>query len=178
MMDKAPIILLHELAQRSREQAHSLPQQIEVKTTWEGVGFRLNGRGLVAPLDQVKEILTKVSISHIPGAKEWVRGVANVRGNLLPILDLNGFLSGKLTKMTRQSRILVMQHKGVVAGLLVEEVTGMRHFLEEEYSEDVAELNVSFSQMLTGQYRQRGESWGVFNINRLAELPEFLQVAA
>ncbi len=177
-MDKAPILLLHELSQRSRDKAHSLPQQIEVKATWEGVGFRLDDRGWVVPLDQVKEILTKVNISHIPGAKEWVRGVANVRGNLLPILDLKGFLLGKATKMSRQSRILVMQHKGVVAGLLVEEVMGMRHFLEEEFSTDTSELDVPFKQMLIGQYRQRGESWGVFNINRLAELPEFMQVAA
>jgi len=177
-MQKAPILLLYDLAQRSRDHAHGLPQQIEVKATWEGVAFRLEGRGWVVPLDQVKEILTKVNISFIPGAKEWVRGVANVRGNLLPILDLRGFLSGRITKMSRQSRILVMQHKGIVAGLLVEEVMGMRHFLEEEFSADVSDLDIPFKEMLMGQYRQRGESWGVFNINHLAELPEFLQVAA
>lgn len=177
-MEKAPIILLHELSLRSRDKAHSLPQQIEVKATWEGVGFRLDGHGCVIPLEQVKEILTKVSISYIPGAKEWVLGVANVRGNLMPILDLKGFLTGTKTKMSRESRILVMQHKGIVAGLLVEEVSGMRQFLEEEYSADISDLDVSFSQMLTGQYRQRGESWGVFNIHHLAELPEFMQVAA
>jgi twitching motility protein PilI len=83
-----------------------------------------------------------------------------------------------MTKMSRQSRILVMQHKGIVAGLLVEEIMGMRHFLEEEFSEDISDLDVSFSQMLLGQYRQRGEFWGVFNINHLVELPEFMQVAA
>ncbi|MEN8169965.1 MAG: chemotaxis protein CheW [Pseudomonadota bacterium] len=177
-MEKAPILLLQELDQRSRNSAHELPQQIEVKATWEGVGFRLDDKGWVVPLDQVKEILTQVSISPIPGAKEWVRGVANVRGNLLPILDLNGFLSGRMTKVSRQSRILVMQHKGIVAGLLVEEIMGMRHFLEEEFSEDISDLDVSFSQMLMGQYRQRGEFWGVFNINHLVELPEFMQVAA
>ena len=177
-MNMVPILLLHELAQRSRDRAHGLPQQIEVKATWEGVGFTLDGKGWVVPLDQVKEILTKVNISQIPGAKEWVRGVANVRGNSLPILDLKGFLSGRLTKMSRHSRILVMQHKGIVAGLLVEEVMGMRHFLEEEFSADTSDLNVEFDQMLLGQYRQRGESWGVFNMNHLAELPEFMQVAA
>jgi twitching motility protein PilI len=122
--------------------------------------------------------LTKVSVSRIPGAKEWVRGVANVRGTLLPILDLKGFLLGEMTKMTRETRILVMQHKGVVAGLLVEGVMGMRQFLEEEYSEDTSDLDVAFSRMISGQYRQRGESWGVFNINLLAEIPEFMQVAA
>lgn len=177
-MDKDPIILLHTLSLRSRDKAHSLPQQIEVKATWEGVGFRLDGKGFVIPLDQVKEILTKVSISYIPGAKEWVQGVANVRGNLMPILDLKGFLTGKMTKVSRQSRILVIQHKGIVAGLVVEEVMGMRQFLEEEYSADITDLDISFNQMLTGQYRQRGESWGVFNIHHLVEMPEFMQVAA
>jgi twitching motility protein PilI len=177
-MEKAPIQLLSELAQRGRDQAHGLPQQIEVKATWEGVGFRLDNKGWVVPLDQVKEILTKVNISRIPSAKEWVRGVANVRGTLLPILDLKGFLSGGTTNISRHSRILVMQHKGIVAGLLVEEVTGMRHFFEEEFSADISDLNVTFGQMLMGQYRQRGESWGVFNINHLTELPEFMHVAA
>ena len=177
-MSQAPILLLHELSQRSRHKAHSLPQQLEVKATWEGVGFQLDDKGWVVPLEQVKEILTKVSISRIPGAKSWVLGVANVRGNLLPILDLKGFLLGQKTQRSRQTRVLVMQHKGVTAGLLVEDVMGMRHFLEEEFSNDTSDLNVPYSQMLMGQYRQRGESWGVFNINYLAELPEFMQVAA
>lgn len=178
MMDKVPILLLHELSQRSRRQAHSLPQQIEAKATWEGVGFRLAGFNWVIPLDQVKEILTKVSISRIPGAKEWVRGIANVRGTLLPILDLQGFLLGSMSKMTRESRVLVMHHKGIMAGLLVEEVSGMRHFLEEEFSADTTTLEVAFKGMLSGQYRQGGESWGVFNINQLVDMPEFMQVAA
>lgn len=177
-MEKTPILLLHELALRSRGHAQSLPQQIEVKATWEGVGFKLDGKNWVIPLEQVKEILTQVQITHIPGAKEWVRGVANVRGNLLPILDLGGFLLGKMSRPSRQSRILVMQHKGIVAGLVVEEVMGMRHFLEEEFSSDSAGLDDAFSQMLQGQYRQRGESWGVFNINHLADMPEFMQVGA
>lgn len=177
-MEKAPIQLLHELSLRSRDKAYSLPQQIEAKATWDGVGFRLLDKGWVIPLDQVKEILTEVSISRIPGAKEWVRGVANVRGNLLPILDLGGFLTGHNTKMSRRSRVLVMQHQGVVAGLLVEAVMGMRHFFEDEFSREISELSVPFEHMLSGQYRQGGESWGVFNINRLTELPEFMQVAA
>ncbi len=177
-MTKPPILLLFELDQRSRAGAHGLPQQIEVKASWEGIGFRLAERGWVIPLEQVKEILLQVEISPIPGAKEWVRGVANVRGTLLPILDLSGFLLGKLTKQSNQSRILVMQHKGITAGIMVEEVLGMRHFLTEEFMDDTSDIDVPFSHMLMGQYRQLGETWGVFSINHLSELPEFLQVAA
>jgi len=173
-----PILTLYELDQRSRSNAHSLPQQLEVKTTWDGVGFMLGDVPLVAPMEQVREILTHVTISRIPGAKEWVRGVANVRGNLLPILDLHGFIFGKVVKLTRRNRVLVMRHKGITAGLVVDEVLGMRHFLDEEYRAEAREANNVMNALLSGAFQQSGESWGVFDIHKLAELPEFMQVAA
>jgi len=176
--EQLPILLLYEMAQRGRQFAHSLPQQIEVKTTWDGVGFKVGDIMAVAPLDQVKEILTSATISRIPGAKDWIKGVSNVRGNLLPILDLQGFLWGKQTKMTRHSRILVIQHKGISAGLIVNEVLGMRHFLEEEFSKDVSAFDAAVQPLLSGAYRQSGEHWAVFDIHKLVETPEFLRVAA
>lgn len=173
-----PILVLYQLDQRSKAYAHSLPQQLEAKSTWDGIGFRLGEFTVLAPMEQVGEILTITSISRIPGAKEWVKGVANVRGNLLPILDLPGFLFGKVSKMTRKSRVLVMQHQGISAGLVVDEVLGMRHFMEDEFSEGVDELDKMIRPFLTGSLRQRGEVWGVFDIHQLVERPEFMQVAA
>jgi len=166
------------MAQRSRQTAHALPQQIEVKTTWDGVGFKVGDLTAVAPLEQVKEILTGATISSIPGAKDWVKGVANIRGTLLPILDLHGFLWGTVTKMTRHSRILVIQHNGINAGLIVNDVMGMRHFLEEEFSTDVSAYDKALHKVLSGAYRQGSELWAVLNIHKLVEAPEFLHVAA
>lgn len=173
-----PILLLHEMAQRGRQHAHALPQQIEIKATWDGVGFKVGELAAVAPLEQVKEILTGASISRIPGAKDWVKGIANVRGTLLPILDLQGFLWEKTTKMTRHSRILVIQHNGISAGLIVNEVMGMRHFLEEEFIADVSTFDKALQNVLSGSYRQGSEYWAVLNIHKLVEEPEFLHVAA
>lgn len=173
-----PILILYQLDQRSKAYAHNLPQQMEVKTTWDGIAFKLGEFTVLAPMEQVGEILTIDNISRIPGAKDWVRGIANVRGNLLPILDLTGFVFGKVGKMTRRSRALVIQHKDVAAGLVVDEVLGMRHFLDEEFSEDVKQLDQTIVQFLVGSFRQRGEVWGVFDIHRLMERPEFMQVAA
>lgn len=176
--NKAPILILHELDQRSRQYAHNLPQQVEVKTTWDGIGLRLGDAPLVVPMEQVKEILTSASISRIPGAKDWVRGVANVRGNLLPILDLKGFVFGKVAKMKRSNRILVMHYRDISAGLVVDEVLGMRHFLDEEYSRDISEMDAAIKPLLSGLYRQGGTAWGVLDIHRLTDLPEFMHVTA
>lgn len=176
--NQPPIVLFYQMAQRGQQNAHSLPQQLEVKSTWDGVGFSLGDMPMVAPLDQVKEILTHVSISRIPGAKEWVRGVSNVRGNLLPILDLKGLVSGTPSKMTRKSRVLVIQHKGINAGLVVDEVLGMRHFIADEFSKDISAADASYHRFLSGSYRQSGYCWVLFNIHKLVETPEFMQVAA
>ncbi len=173
-----PILILYQMAQRGHQNAHSLPQQVEVKSTWDGVGFSIGATPMVAPLEQVREILTHVAISHIPGAKAWVRGVSNVRGNLLPILDLKGLLTGTPSKMTRQSRILVIQHKGISAGLVVDEMLGMRHFFTDEFSKDISAADASYHKYLNGSYRQGGYCWVVFDIHKLVETPEFMQVAA
>ena len=177
-LPSSPFQLLRELDQRSRQHAQSLPQQIEVKQTWDGVGFRLGEMQLVAEMSQVKEILTHISLCRLPGVKPWVRGVANVRGNILPILDLSGLVLGQPSKMTRRSRVLVLQHHGVRAGLVVDEVLGMRHFLEEEFSSSVERLPAPLQQHASGVYNQSGEIWGVLDIHGLMEKPEFMTVAA
>ncbi len=176
--NQLPILLLYQMAQRGVQNAHSLPQQLEVKSTWSGVGFSIGTTPMVAPLDQVKEILTHVTISRIPGAKEWVRGVSNVRGNLLPILDLRGFISGTPSKLTRHSRVLVVQHKGINAGLVVDAVLGMRHFIADEFSNDISAADASCHKYMHGSYSQGGYSWLIFDIHKLIEMPEFVQVAA
>lgn len=174
----SPILLLHELDQRARAAAHALPQQIEIKLTWDGVGYRLGDIQLVSDMDQVKEILTHVTLSRLPGVKPWVKGVANVRGNLLPILDLRGLILGETARMTRRSRVLVLQHRGIQAGLVVDEVLGMRHFLEEEYSAEKSRFGDALQPYLNGVYKQSGTDWGVLDIHRLVETPEFMMVAA
>lgn len=80
--------------------------------------------------------------------------------------------------MTRQSRVLVIQHQGIHAGLVVDEVLGMRHFIADEFSKDISAADATYHKYLNGSYRQGGYSWVVFDIQKLVETPEFMQVAA
>jgi len=173
-----PILLLQSIERRSKARAFSLPQQIELKNSWDGVGFRLGNMQLVAAVDDVKEILPLPRITAVPGAKRWVKGVANVRGTLLPVMDLSGFLQGQPTTPGRRSRILVVRHKGVSAGLLVDEVLGLKHYLEEEFDPANGDVDALIGRFVRGAYRQEGDVWPVFNMGALVESAEFMQVAA
>jgi twitching motility protein PilI len=173
-----PFELLQQLERLGRDHAAELPTQEEVRLEWAGIGFRLGGGRYVAPLDEVTEILTYPDLARVPHTKSWVRGIANVRGNLLPIMDLSGYLGKRPVAVTRVSRVLVMDHEGVFAGLLVDEVLGMRHFYQEERSEATGDVDEAIAPYINGSYKRSDGVWPVFSMLRLAEHPQFLKVAS
>ncbi len=178
VMAETPYELLRTIEQRSRERALGLPQQIEVRRTWSGIGFRFGPHHLVAPMGKIAEILEYPPLTRVPSALPWVRGIANVRGSLLPIMDLKGFVTGELTELNRRSRVLVVHHGDLHTGLLVDEVLGMRHFFDEERQPDSTGLAPALQDFVEGAYRQGEQDWGVFSVDRLVANPRFREVAA
>lgn len=175
---KTPIKLLRELELRAQSNAAPLPQKIDIKKTWQGLGFRIGNVNLIAPLEQVSEILTEIQLTEIPGVQDWVKGISNIRGNLLPIIDLAGLISGNSNGMSSRSRILVAQHIGMNAGLVVDEVLGLRSFFVEDFSTKHAIDDSQIAQFVSGSYQQHGQQWPVFDFQAVIEFPGFRQVAA
>src|SRR3546814_13522022 len=58
--------------------------------------------------------------------RSWLLGVANVRGNLVPVVDIGRFLFGERTQHSDRSRLLVVRQGGGSVALLVDEVLGQR----------------------------------------------------
>jgi twitching motility protein PilI len=174
---KQPILILREIEERSRNKAAPLPQQQDIAEEWVGIGFRVMDFQLLAPLGEVIEILPMPKLSRVPGVKPWVLGIANVRGTLLPVMDLAGFLHGKRTHLTKRSRVLVLNQEGVVAGLLVDEVLGLRHFEKESRLNRMPSPDMVILPYLECAYQDEEQYWGVFSMNRLAQSPLFMQVA-
>lgn len=172
-----PIDLLRNIEARSQRNAMGIPQQVEVRRTWSGIGFRLGETRLVSALDEVNEILPYPALTRVPGALPWVKGLANIRGTLLPVVDLTGLLVGGNTKLDRQTRILVINQDNVNAGLVVNEALGLRHFFEEEKTDRMPEVSEQVRTHLSGAYQQGSVHWGVFSVQRLLEGSRFMQVA-
>lgn len=174
---QGPLEILREIERSCMAHAHELPQQVEIAEEWSGIGFRLGDLRLLAPLGEVVEVLTYPGLSRVPRTRNWVRGIANVRGNLLPVMDLRGYLEGRATPMTRTTRVLVVNHGGVFSGLVVDEVLGLRHFLNEEQVPEPPVRDGAIAEYLRHGFRRKDEYWGVFSMHSLAESPQFLQAA-
>jgi twitching motility protein PilI len=172
-----PFELLQELERRSRVAASGRGREAAQQEEWVGVGFRVANTYLVAAREDVREVLPFPGITKLPGAKPWLLGLANVRGQLLPVTDLNLFFGGAPTDIGRMTRVLMVNHPEIPAGLLVDEVRGFRRFVPSERAETLPELLPGMTPFIAGAYSAGDELWGVLGVPGLVENAVFLDAA-
>jgi twitching motility protein PilI len=174
-----PYDLLRELENRASAAAHGKGEGADGSAEWVGLAFRLGSEGFLVARQETREVmLSPGTMTRVPGARPWIRGLANVRGQLLPIIDLRGFLGGAATPAGRTARIIVANHREVPAGLLVDEVLGFRRFVESEFSGELPPTLLRCERFLAGAFRRGGDVWPVFSLRSMLENPSFLQAAA
>jgi twitching motility protein PilI len=173
-----PFEVLADYERRSLAHLAGLPEQIEAPGLLRGIGFRIGVRHFVSIIAEVNEILTPPLLTAVPGTRRWLLGVANVRGNLVPIVDLRDFIEGERSVITEASRVLVVrQHAGSV-GLLIDEVLGQRSFSDEQRADALGEADERY-QRFVGENLQLGDVlWGLFSMAALVRAAEFQQGSA
>lgn len=88
--------------------------------------FKLGGEEYALPIDQIKEVVITPSISQVPKTPDYIKGVANIRGNVIAIMDLEhkfnlkGDAKEKLD--TGHNYTLVIESEEYKVGVLVSEV--------------------------------------------------------
>jgi twitching motility protein PilI len=172
-----PFALLQNIAQRCRSHAADLPSPSEAVEYWRGVGFILAGKRYVAPMSDVGEILTSPKLTPVPGVKHWVQGIANVRGRLVPIMDLASFLGGRVSSQ-RTQRTLIIEKGDLLNGLIVDAVLGMQHFPMDSIQEPAAiDVSDKDSLFISGVFQRDGERWPIFSFDVLAKSELYTDIA-
>lgn len=87
--------------------------------TW--VGFSMAGETFALPVSAVHEVIRVTSITRVPHAPFPVRGIINLRGRVVPVVDLRMRIGLPAVETDPKSRILVTSAQGRLLGLLVDE---------------------------------------------------------
>ena len=172
-----PFELLRRLEQRGRACDLLLPEPDRAPAQWAGIAFRLGDRRLLAAMGAVVEVLRCPPIVPLARTQPWLRGLADVGGRLLPIIDLQGYLGEQPAASAARSCLLRIEHREVAAGLLIDELLGRRYFYPEQWRRSEAAPEAALAPYLAGEFYRDGESWPLFDVRALAEHPRFLQVA-
>ena len=175
---RTPFDILSDYEQRSLGHAVRLPARELGPETWRGVGYRIGGHRLVSSFGEVVEILSMPVVTPIPGAESWMLGVANVRGTLLPVVDLKQFLEGERTVIHESQRVLVVRQSGGDVAVTIDELFGQRSFVEAQGVDLDGVADGRYAHFIDRAYRVNDQAWGVFSLERLTRTPEFRQAAA
>ncbi len=100
-----------------------MTEKIETLTEIQLVVFDLASENYGVDIDDVREIIRMQNITKVPGAHTFVEGVINLRGRVVPVVDLRKRLSLDAGSQTQASRIVVVDINGQDVGVIVDAVT-------------------------------------------------------
>ncbi|QHS09507.1 chemotaxis protein CheW [Sinimarinibacterium sp. NLF-5-8] len=170
-----PFDLLRAL-ERRLEAAHS-DAAGSANTSWVGLGLRLAQTWLVVPRDEVREVIPPPPVTRVPTAQPWLRGVANVRGELCAIVDPALMLGLPEAPPQRLQRVLLLNSPHWPVGFLVDEVAGHRSFAPHDQRPQLAAQADPFTPWLLGAFVREGQPWLAFSLQRLVRDGAFRSAA-
>jgi purine-binding chemotaxis protein CheW len=83
------------------------------------VGFRIGRETFGLPIAMVREIVRVPEITNVPNAREYIEGVINLRGRIIPVVDLRKRFGDKSVEPSKKNRIIVVEVENRAVGLLV-----------------------------------------------------------
>jgi purine-binding chemotaxis protein CheW len=120
------------------------------------VTFALDREEYGIPVSQVREVIRVAEITRVPQAPEHVRGVTNLRGRILPVVELRTRLGLTAAVTTPRSRIVVVELRDRVLGLLVDAVLQVAKVPAETVTAAPEEVRSAETDYLGGVARWDG----------------------
>ena len=96
------------------------------------VVFKIGTEEFAIDILLTKEVVVMREITGVPETEDFVEGVMNLRGNLVPVIDLRKRLRASGNASPEDRRIIVVQLEGRVAGLLVDSASEVVRITQEQ----------------------------------------------
>lgn len=102
----------------------------------QAVIFRIRTEEFGVKINSVREIVRLVEITHLPDAPGFLEGVINIRGQVIPVINLaNQFGFAPLQEYPKTARIIVIEIGEKIVGMIVDEVPQVLSILEDNIEE-------------------------------------------
>ena len=87
------------------------------------VGFVVGEEEYAIPILNIQEIIKPIEYTRVPSVPDYVLGVFNLRGNVIPLIDLRKRFSLNVTKQSPSTRYIVMKDEDNIAGFVIDRLT-------------------------------------------------------
>jgi purine-binding chemotaxis protein CheW len=134
------------------------------------VGFEVGRETYGVPITSLHEIVRVPEITAVPDAPDYMEGVINLRGKIVSVIDLRKRLGEKKVTSTRRNRILVVEHKGRLAGLIVDSATEVLKIPASDVEPSPTTLQEGRLNCVTGLGKYKGRLIVLLDMTRVLDL--------
>ena len=117
----------------------------------------------------IKEILTLEKINFVPGSPEYILGIANVRGDIESVMNINGFLGFQPQPESKENRVIIVSAQGIRTGILVGSVEDVLDVPESSIQSPLATLHENIKPFVIGEIIYKNHNVTLLNVDRIFE---------
>ena len=137
------------------------------------VGFRIGNETFGVRIGSVREIVRVPEITAVPSAPETVEGVINLRGKIIPVMDLRKRFGQSDIQPNKKNRILVVELENKLVGLIVNAASEVLKIAPSEIEAPGNLFAEGESSYVTGVGKLKGRLIILLDIAKLLHRPEF-----
>lgn len=130
------------------------------------IGLMIENEEFLLPIEVMNEIIMIRYMTYVPGSPQFVEGVINLRGRILPAINLRDMMRHKTMAPTSASRIIIANHEDDVVGLIVDGITYVVT-LNPDQIEDTTLSKGHGAELLTGISKRGDVVNGILDIGKV-----------
>ena len=130
------------------------------------VGFIVGDEEFSVPILSIQEIIKPIEWTRVPQVPDYVLGVFNLRGSVIPLIDLRLKFGLPSQKHTDETRFIVMKHDDQVAGFVIDRLTQAIRLKKTQIG-PAPETTLQDESLIEGVGKQEDRILTILKVNKL-----------
>jgi len=114
---------LKDILQKQKDQLNHSYHDEKSEDITQLVGFVIGEEEFAIPILNIQEIIKPISYTRVPSTPDYVLGMFNLRGNVIPLIDLRRKFHIQPKNEDAQTRYIVMKDEDNIAGFVIDKLT-------------------------------------------------------
>jgi len=152
----------------NKQQDQIAPGEENLDNVVQLVGFIIGEEEFSVPILSIQEIIKPIEWTRVPRTPGYVLGVFNLRGTVIPLIDLRLKFGLPSEKMTENSRFIVMKNETETAGFVIDRLTEAIRLKKSEIG-SAPETAMQEKTMIDGVGKQDDKILTILKVDKLLE---------
>ena len=137
------------------------------------LAFSLDEENYCIEITQAKEVFSPGLITRVPNAPVFVKGVTNLHGAIIPLVDIRGFLGLALAEIKEGVKVITSEIRGSLVGVVVDRIFEAREIEKKLIQPPLATLKGKISEFTIGQIESERRITALLDLRKILESEGF-----